>query len=199
LNGDGETDFYESFFADTDVSDQPIQAFNYGLQTDRKGNFIYAKGGQYTTDDEPGHIIRVTPDGKKKESLAIGFRAPNGVTVGPKDDIYSSDNQGNWMPANKISLIQQGKFYGYLMSTTRSGGPEYRMKAPLGVANYPDQVLPMSFEEPINGYLRSSISHSGIECFSPGCCNHTLSQLINRCSKIGYTRCNPEIIQRNVI
>src|SRR5690606_27295943 len=61
LNGNGETDFYESFFADTDVSHVPVQAFNYSLETDSKGNFLYSKGGQYTTDDEPGHVIQVSP------------------------------------------------------------------------------------------------------------------------------------------
>lgn len=153
LNGDGETDFYESFFADTDVSDIPVQAFNYSLQTDSKGNFLYSKGGQYTSDDEPGHIIRVTEDGKKQQSLAIGFRAPNGVTIGPNDAIYASDNQGNWGPANKINLIKQGKFYGYLPTVraedTQPGKSEYTMKAPLAAPNYPDDILPDTFEKPI--------------------------------------------------
>lgn len=153
LNGDGETDFYESFFADTDVSRIPVQAFNYSLQTDSKGNFIYSKGGQYTNDDEPGHVIRVTPDGKKQRSVAIGFRAPNGVTVGPNDDIYVSDNQGNWGPANKINLIKEGEFYGYIPSIrahdTQPGRTEYSMRTPLAAANYPDDILPETFEEPI--------------------------------------------------
>ena len=153
LNGDGETDFYESFFADTDVSRIPVQAFNYSLQTDSKGNFIYSKGGQYTNDDEPGHVIRVTPDGKSQQSLAIGFRAPNGVTIGPKDDIYVSDNQGNWGPANKINLIREGEFYGYIPSIrahdTQPGRTEYSMRPPLAAANYPEDILPETFEEPI--------------------------------------------------
>ncbi len=153
FNGDGETDFYESFFADTDVSHIPVQAFNYSLQTDSQGNFLYSKGGQYTNDDEPGHLIRVSPDGKKQQSVAIGFRAPNGVTVGPKDDIYVSDNQGNWGPANKINLIKEGEFYGYIPSIrahdTQPGRTEYSMRTPLAAANYPDDILPETFEEPI--------------------------------------------------
>jgi len=153
LNGDGEIDFYESFFADTDVSHVPVQAFSYSLQTDSKGNFLYSKGGQYTSDDEPGHLIQVTPDGKKQQSLAIGLRAPNGVTVGPKDDIYVSDNQGNWMPANKINLIKEGGFYGYIPTikdaVTQPGRREYSMKAPLAAPHYPDDILPETFDKPI--------------------------------------------------
>ncbi|RAJ10240.1 DUF6797 domain-containing protein [Arenibacter echinorum] len=153
INGDGETDFYHSFFADSDVSNVPVQAFNYSLQTDSKGNFIYSKGGEFTHDDEPGHIIQVSPDGKKQISLAIGFRTPNGVTLGPKDDIYVSDNQGRWMPANKINLIRKGGFYGYIPSVKRGntspGRSEYSLRAPLASANYPEDILPETFDKPI--------------------------------------------------
>ena len=151
LNGDGETDFYESFFADTDVSDVPVQAYNFSLETDREGNFLYAKAGQYTNNDEPGNLIRVSPDGKIQESVAIGFRAPNGVTVDPGDRIYVSDNQGTWMPANKISLIEEGGFYGFIPTINRGathpGPKEYEMRP--DKAAYPDGVLPLSFDEPI--------------------------------------------------
>ncbi|MDR8391966.1 c-type cytochrome [Aliifodinibius sp. S!AR15-10] len=153
LNGDGETDFYESFFADTDVSDVPVQAYNFSLETDSKGNFLYAKAGQYTNNDEPGNLIRVSSDGKTQESVAIGFRAPNGVTVDPQDRIYVSDNQGNWMPANKISIVEEGGFYGYIpsikSSVTNPGPKEYQMRPDL--AKYPKNgaVLPLSFDKPI--------------------------------------------------
>ncbi|MFH5886470.1 hypothetical protein ACG2F4_19375, partial [Halalkalibaculum sp. DA3122] len=153
LNGDGETDFYESFFADTDVSDVPVQAYNFSLETDSKGNFLYAKAGQYTNNDEPGNLIRVSPDGHTQESVAIGFRAPNGVTVDPQDRLFVSDNQGNWMPANKISLVEEGGFYGYIPTINRGathpGPKEYQMRPDL--AKYPKSgaVLPLSFDEPI--------------------------------------------------
>ncbi|MDX1637648.1 MAG: DUF6797 domain-containing protein [Balneolaceae bacterium] len=153
LNGDGETDFYESFFADTDVSDVPVQAYNFSLETDSRGNFLYAKAGQYTNNDEPGNLIRVTPDGKKQESVAIGFRAPNGVTVDPQDRLFVSDNQGNWMPANKISLVEEGGFYGYIPTINRGathpGPKEYQMRPDL--AKYPENgaVLPLDFDKPI--------------------------------------------------
>lgn len=153
LNGDNEIDFYETFFADTDVSPVPVQAFNYSLETNSKGNLLYSKGGQYTHDDEPGHLIQVAPDGKAQQSLAIGFRAPNGVTVGPKDEIYVSDNQGNWMPANKINLIKEGGFYGYIPTIkgvlTKPGRSEYSMKSTLASPNYPDDILPETFDKPI--------------------------------------------------
>ena len=47
------------------------------------------------------------------EIIATGFRAPNGMTVGPKDEITVSDNQGRyWMPSSKMDWIEKGGFYG---------------------------------------------------------------------------------------
>lgn len=120
LNQDGETDFYEVFYPDQDVS-AFFHAFNFGLATDSKGNFYYTKPGEYTDNKDPGNLIKVSPDGKTWESLATGFRVNNGLTVGPDDRVYVSDNQGNWTPGNKINLVEKGKFYGYVPNLTSGG------------------------------------------------------------------------------
>lgn len=113
LNGDGEIDFYENFFSDPDVS-AFYHSFNFGLETDSKGNFYYTKTGEFTDNKDPGNVIKVSPDGKRWESIATGFRVPNGITISPNDEIYVSDNQGDWIPASKINLIKKGGFYGYV-------------------------------------------------------------------------------------
>lgn len=120
LNGDGETDFYENFHADQDVSSF-FHAFVFGLETDSKGNFYYTKVGEYTDNKDPGNVIKVSPDGKKWESIATGFRVDNGITIAPDDRIFVSDNQGNWEPANKICLIQKGRSYGYVPNLLSDG------------------------------------------------------------------------------
>lgn len=121
LNGDGETDFYENFYADKDVSTF-FHAFNFGLETDSKGNFYYAKTGEYTDNKDPGNVIKISKNGKKGESIATGFRTDNGITLTPDDRVYVSDNQGNWMPANKISLVKPGGYYGYVSNLFDGGG-----------------------------------------------------------------------------
>ncbi len=113
LNGNGQIDFYESFYPDHDVSGF-FHAYNFGLDTDSNGNFYYAKSGQYTSNAEPGNVVRISSDGTNWESIATGFRTPNGLTITPDNKIYVSDNEGNWMPANKISRIREGGFYGYV-------------------------------------------------------------------------------------
>ena len=120
LNGDNETDFYENFHSDHDVS-AFFHAFNFGLETDSEGNFYYVKPGQYTNNRDPGNVIKVSPNGKNWESIATGFRVNNGITITPDQKIFVSDNQGNWTPGNKINYIEKGKYYGYVQNVIEDG------------------------------------------------------------------------------
>lgn len=115
LNGDDEADFYESFNHDR-YAVTNYHTFAFDLQTDRAGNFYYVTGGNQLGAHRPWHasIVRVSPDGAKSETVATGFRAPNGLTVGPNDEIIVSDNQGQWIPSSKLSLIRPGGFYGHV-------------------------------------------------------------------------------------
>ena len=59
-----------------------------------------------------GTLLRVSKDGAKLEIFATGLRAPNGLGIGPKDLLTCSDNQGHWIPANRLNIIKRGGFYG---------------------------------------------------------------------------------------
>lgn len=110
-NGDGQADFYETFYTDLDVSSS-FHAYNFDLQRDSKGNLYFAKAGQYTNYHLPGAIIRVPPEGGESEIMALGIRTPNGMGKLPGDVFTVSDNQGPWMPASKITIIKEGGFLG---------------------------------------------------------------------------------------
>jgi hypothetical protein len=126
LNQDGEADFYESFFADPDVSPN-FHAFNFDLQQDAQGNLYYSKSGQYTDFHLPGAIMKVAPDGKSHEVYCTGLRTPNGMGMSPDGRPLVSDNQGNWIPASKVSLTKEGGFYGVFKSiNTSSPGKQNR-------------------------------------------------------------------------
>lgn len=111
MNADGEADFIEAFWIDDDVSSS-FHAYNFDLQTDSKGNFYFAKAGQYTQHHRPGTIMRVPPEGGRADVVAWGLRTPNGMGKLRDDRFTVSDNQGPWMPAGKISLIKPGDFLG---------------------------------------------------------------------------------------
>jgi len=76
------------------------------------GDFILAKGGQQagTKGKHNGMVLRVPRDGKSFEVVASGLRQPYiGVANGR---IYSSDQQGHWVPTTPVHEIRPGAFYG---------------------------------------------------------------------------------------
>ncbi len=118
LNGDGETDFYQNFNNDHQVTEH-FHEFAMDLQTDKAGNFYYAKSARHARDSlvqQHGTLLRVSPDGQKTTILANGYRAANGVGVGPNGEFFTSDQEGHWMPANRINLVREGSFSGNMYS-----------------------------------------------------------------------------------
>ena len=114
LNGDGETDFYESFNSDHQVTEH-FHEFAMGLQTDDEGNFYYAKSARHArTSLVPHHgtLIKVSPDGSRSEIIANGFRAANGVLLNPDGSFIVTDQEGHWNPMNRINWVEEGGFYG---------------------------------------------------------------------------------------
>jgi glucose/arabinose dehydrogenase len=118
LNGDGEADFYENFNNDG-VTGHGYHLFKFDLQTDAAGNFYYIVVGVWATNDlfdSHGTICKVAADGSRLEYVGRGFRAANGVAVGPGGELVAADNQGHWTPTSRIDYIPAGKrdgFYGF--------------------------------------------------------------------------------------
>lgn len=119
LNGDGEADFYECFNNDAMITTN-FHEFTFDLQTDKEGNFYFVKGGPVRPGGSgwdkvtPHHgcLFKVSKDGKKLEVVARGFRAPNGMGVGPNGELTVGDNEGTWTPTCPINWIKPGGFYG---------------------------------------------------------------------------------------
>ena len=120
LNGDGETDFYECFNNDHQVTEH-FHEFAMGLQADAAGNFYYAKSGRHGLDSvipHHGTLLKVTKDGATTEILATGFRAANGVCLNPDGTFFVTDQEGFWTPKNRINHVTKGGFYGNLYGYT---------------------------------------------------------------------------------
>jgi hypothetical protein len=78
-----------------------------------KGSDLSPNGGTFHN----GTLLKVSKDGSKLEIVAVGFRAPNGLCIGPNGEITNSDNQGNWTPESPINWIKPGNFYGYVLAS----------------------------------------------------------------------------------
>ena len=125
LNEDGEADWHENFNNDT-LNTEHFHEFALDLQTDAAGSFYYMKGARHARDalhPQHGTLIKVSKDGARSEIIAKGFRAPNGLTVSPAGEFFSTDQEGYWMPANRLNLIKRGGFYGNTWSWFPEGKP----------------------------------------------------------------------------
>ena len=114
-NGDDEADRYENF---SQLLQTSAGGHDYTtcLERDAAGNFYYI---------DPKGVHRLSPDGQKMETLATGFRNPNGLGVGPSGVITATPQQGEWTPSSAIVEIKPGGYYGY-------GGPRVTSDRPLG-------------------------------------------------------------------
>lgn len=114
-DGDDEADFYECVSM-AHVLSGGGHDFITGLERDEKGRWYFASGNQ--------GLVRVSPDGKKTDVLANGFRNPNGLGVSPDGSVVlTSVQEGTWTPGSAICDASKGGYFG-------NGGP--RLKEPPG-------------------------------------------------------------------
>jgi hypothetical protein len=107
---------------------ESFHEFAMGLQTDADGNFLYTKGarhGKPAVVPHHGTLLRVSKDGSRTDILATGFRAANGVCVNPDGTFFLTDQEGHWVPKNRINRVRPGKrffgnMWGYTDVTDRS-------------------------------------------------------------------------------
>ena len=151
LNGDGEADFYENFNNDTFVTAN-YHEFCLGLDTDKAGNFYYAKGAPWPPVVQSAHqgtMLKVSKDGAKLDVVATGLRAPNGMAIGPNGWITVSDNQGHYMPSSKLNLIRDGGFYGMRQAAHGKAPPDDNIHA----YDQPMCWLPMNMDNSSGGQV----------------------------------------------
>jgi len=113
-NNDGETDFYECFNNDHQVTEH-FHEFAMGLQRDKTGNFYYAKSARHALKaivPHHGTLLRIPSNGSRTDILATGFRAANGVCLNPDGSFIVTDQEGHWNPKNRINWVREGGFYG---------------------------------------------------------------------------------------
>ncbi len=130
LDGDREADVYDAFNVDA-MNSPHFHEPASGLQVGPDGSLYYIKAARHAklpVHPRHGTLIRVSADGASSEIFAGGMRAPNGVAVDSDGIAWSSDQEGHWMPANRINRIEEGSFQGNNWSGVRLGLeplPEY--------------------------------------------------------------------------
>jgi hypothetical protein len=120
LNSDGEIDFIENFNNDHQVTEH-FHEFAMGLQSDAAGNLYYAKSARHALPalvPHHGTLLRVSADGSRTDILATGFRAANGVCLNDDGTFFVTDQEGHWIPKNRVNRVRVGGFYGNMLGFT---------------------------------------------------------------------------------
>jgi hypothetical protein len=98
--------------------------FSFGLEF-KDSAFWFTTAVAFTIDTadvrERGALMKVAFDGSGFTQYARGLRVPDGIGFGPENEIFTTDNQGEWRPTNALYWIptpgtepaKQGRFYGY--------------------------------------------------------------------------------------
>ncbi len=122
LNHDGEADYYENFNNDAHVT---MNGHEYVacLEADRAGNLYFVKGNCDSQTPHDGSLLRVSADGSKLDVFATGFRNPNGMSIGPNDEITVAPQEGEWTPASAVFDVREGGFYGMMPSHHQATPP----------------------------------------------------------------------------
>jgi putative heme-binding domain-containing protein len=114
LDGDRLTDRYDTFNDDHQVTEH-YHEFAMGLETDAAGDLYYTKSARHALPavvPHHGTLLKVSRDGSTTTIVANGFRAANGVCVEPDGTFWLTDQEGHWLPKNRINHVRPGGFYG---------------------------------------------------------------------------------------
>ncbi|HUQ64509.1 MAG TPA: c-type cytochrome, partial [Flavitalea sp.] len=114
-NGDEVIDEYRTVCNSWGVTGD-FHEFSFGL--------VYKDGYFYATlsmamrlmlnekqKQDRGRTIKISRDGSF-EWVNYGLRTPNGIGIGPDGELFETDNQGEWVPANKLIHLKKGEYHG---------------------------------------------------------------------------------------
>ncbi|WP_437186439.1 ThuA domain-containing protein [Planctomicrobium sp. SH668] len=116
LNNDGTADQYDCFYNGY-LTSPGGHDYIACLERDSQGDFYFVHANL--------GVVRVKKDGSGHEVIASGLRNPNGLSIGPNDEITTTPQEGDWTPSSAIYEVKKGDFYGYL-------GPQVTSERPLG-------------------------------------------------------------------
>ncbi len=115
LNGDEIIDEYRTVCNAWGISGD-FHEFAFGL--------VYKNGHFYATlslamrlmadekqQRDRGKTIKIGMDGSY-EWINYGLRQPNGIGLGPEGEIFECENQGEWIPSNKLIHVKKGDYHG---------------------------------------------------------------------------------------
>ena len=170
---DGITDEYRTISNSWEVSTD-FHEFAFGLEY--SDGYFYASlslGMRVMRNEkqkkERGTVIKIKKEDGSIEVLCRGLRTPNGLGFGLDEALFVTDNQGQWLPGNKLIHVQEGAFYGNRDGDMDLVAEEIKDTPP--AVWLPDNEIANSPSEPIlikdvvykNQMLYGDVTHGGLK------------------------------------
>ena len=143
-DGDGVADRFDRV-AGIDQAISRQYDWAYGLVRDRGGRFLISLAPWGNAHQSgAGSVLRLPGAADEQvQEIAYGLRNPFGWCLGPERDVFFTDNQGNWVETNKLCVLEEGRFYGYINTEQ----PQHRTKPRGSTAVW----VPYKWAQSING------------------------------------------------
>ncbi len=184
-DGDGHADVYETVTDDFGMAGN-YHEWTYGPVKDGDGNLFISFNtasewgiimdevrGKLDTTLVPfkpkqkfaavpyrGWVARLTPSGEFIP-YAYGFRSPSGLLITPANELFVTDNQGDWVGTSALFKVVQNKFYGHpasmiWLSGWNKGDPsklpveELNAERQRAVIQFPHGIMASSPTQPVS-------------------------------------------------
>ena len=173
LNGDEIIDEYRTVCNSWGVTGD-FHEFAFGLVY--KDGYFYATlslAMRLMSDEKQkadrGKTIKIGTDGSF-EWVNYGLRQPNGIGLGTDGEIFECENQGEWIPCNKLIHVKKGDYHGMpwgILPDSVASRPRITHAAIYlpedEIANSPSQPILMQ-DGPYKGQmLHGDVTHGGIK------------------------------------
>lgn len=126
-NGDGVADLYSTHEDRFRFTGQ-YHEFAYGPRINSKGEMFFSTGlasGAYHIAEPDGYshqmgsalgyrgwVMKRSPNGSLAP-FASGLRSPAGIGINAKDELFITDNQGDWVASSYLGHVEEGDFLGH--------------------------------------------------------------------------------------
>jgi len=125
-DGDDEADFYKTVSYQWKFTGN-YHEYAFGPVRDKQGNFYITTNlsspGMNRAVPMPvnqmstplgyrGWVLKIAPDGKTTP-FASGFRSPAGIGINDKDEVFVTENQGDWVGSSYLIHVTKNVFHGH--------------------------------------------------------------------------------------
>ncbi|MEX2564461.1 MAG: c-type cytochrome [Cyclobacteriaceae bacterium] len=172
-NGDEIIDEYQTICDGWGVTDD-FHEFAFGLVHKEDHFYITLSMAMRLMSNERqlpdrGRTLKISKDGSF-ERLDYGLRTPNGIGEGVDGELFVADNQGQWLPGNKLIHVQKGAYNGMAwgLSEEQENNPPKMVPPALWlpdaeIGNSPTEPIMMK-DGPYKGQmLHGDVTHGGIK------------------------------------